>query len=87
MFRPATGERLLDRQPLNAPGQYVGSPIAANGHVYVVSEAGTVVVLRAAETLEVVARNELGESVRSTPAIVGRTIYVRALERLWAFAE
>jgi outer membrane protein assembly factor BamB len=25
VFRPATGERLLDRQPVNAPGQYVGS--------------------------------------------------------------
>lgn len=87
VFRPTDGERLLDRQPLNAPGQYVGSPIAANGYVYVVSEAGTVVVLRAADTLEIAARNELGESVRSTPAIVGRTIYVRALERLWAFAE
>jgi outer membrane protein assembly factor BamB len=87
VFRPATGERLLDRQNLNAPGQYVGSPIAAHDHVYIVSEAGTVVVLRAADTLEVVARNELGEKVRSTPAIVGRTIYVRALERLWAFGE
>jgi outer membrane protein assembly factor BamB len=87
VLRPANGERLIDRQPLNAPGQYVGSPIAANGFVYTVSEAGTVVVLRAADTLEVVARNPLGESVRSTPAIVGRTIYVRALERLWAFAE
>lgn len=87
VFRPADGERLLDRQPLGAPGQYVGSPIAANGFVYTVSEAGTVVVLRAADTLEVVARNPLGESVRSTPAIVGRTLYVRATERLWAFAE
>lgn len=87
VFRPADGERLLDRQPLGAPGQYVGSPIAANGYVYTVSEAGTIVVLRAADTLEVVARNPLGESVRSTPAIVGRTLYVRALEQLWAFAE
>lgn len=87
VFRPANGERLLDRQPLGAPGQYVGSPIAANGFVYTVSEAGTVAVLRAADKLEIVARNELGESVRSTPAIVGRTLYVRALERLWAFAE
>jgi outer membrane protein assembly factor BamB len=86
-FRPATGERLFDRQSINAPGQYVGSPIAANGFVYIVSEAGTVVVLRAADTLEIVAQNPLGESVRSTPAIVGRTIYVRALERLWAFGE
>jgi outer membrane protein assembly factor BamB len=87
VFRPANGERLLDRQSLNVPGQYVGSPIAANGFVYTVSEAGTVVVLRAGDTLEIAARNPLGENVRSTPAIVGRTLYVRALERLWAFAE
>jgi outer membrane protein assembly factor BamB len=87
MFQPATGKRLIDREPIGAPGQYVGSPVAANGLVYTVNEAGTVVVLRAADTLDVIARNELGESVRSTPAIVGRTLYVRALERLWAFAE
>ena len=40
---------------------------------------------------DVVARIELNESVRSTPAIVGRalslSLHVRAVERLWAFAE
>jgi outer membrane protein assembly factor BamB len=86
-FQPATGERLLDRQPLGAPGQYVGSPVAANGLVYFVSEAGTVTILRAGDAFEIVARIELKESVRSTPAIVGRSLYVRAMERLWAFAE
>lgn len=87
VFRPATGERLLDREPLGAAGLYVGSPVAANGLVYLVNEAGTVTILRAADTLDVVARVALGESVRSTPAIVGRTLYVRALERLWAFGD
>lgn len=86
-FRPVTGDRLLDRQPLGAPGQYAASPVAANGLVYFVSEAGTVTILRAGDTLDIVARHELEESVRSTPAIVGRSLYVRALERLWAFAE
>lgn len=87
VFRPATGERVLDRQPMGADGLYVGSPVAANGLVYAVNEAGTVTILRAGDALDVVSKIALSENVRSTPAIVGRTLYVRALERLWAFAE
>jgi outer membrane protein assembly factor BamB len=84
---PKTGKRLLDRERLGTGGQTVASPIAANGHIYVVNEPGTFTVLRAGDTLDVAAVNKLGESVRATPAIAGDALYVRSDGHLWAFGE
>ena len=87
IFRPTTGERILDRQPIGANGQYVASPIAANGFVYLVNERGTFTVLRAEDRLAVVATTSLEESVRGTPALVGTRLYVRTHAHLYAFAQ
>ncbi len=82
-----TGERVVNNEPFRASGQYVGSPIAANGHIYLSSERGTVSVVRYTDELEVIANNKIGEKVRSTPAIAGDTLIVRTEDNLWAFAE
>ena len=84
---PVTGRRLLDRERLGIGGQFSASPIAANGFIYVVNTSGTFAVLRAGDTLDVVAVNKLGEGVRCTPAIAGNRIYVRGADHLWAFGE
>ena len=82
-----TGERILDRKRIGAPGQYVGSPIAANGHIYLTSELGTITVIKPGDALNVIASNEIGESVRSTPALAGNALLVRTKDHLWSFAE
>jgi outer membrane protein assembly factor BamB len=82
-----SGTVILDRQRLGALGQYVASPIAADGRIYASSEAGTIVVFRAADTLDVLARNDLGESITATPAIAADTLYVRTARHLWAFGS
>ena len=82
---PKTGKRILDRERLGTGGQAVASPIAANGYIYTVNESGVFTVVRAGDTFDVVAVNKLGESVRSTPAIAGETLYVRTAGHLWAF--
>jgi len=87
LIDPATGRRLLDRERLGIGGQFSASPIAANGFIYVVNTSGTFAVLRADDTLDVVAVNKLGEGVRCTPAIAGNRIYVRGADHLWAFGE
>ncbi|MEO6245807.1 MAG: PQQ-binding-like beta-propeller repeat protein [Opitutaceae bacterium] len=86
-FRAKSGERVIDREPVGASGQYVGSPIAANGFILLTSERGMVTILRTGEKLDVVARNSLAEGVRSTPALVGKTLVVRTKDQLWAVAE
>lgn len=82
-----TGKRLVDRQRLGSGGQAVASPVAANGHIYIVNGRGTFAVVRAGDTLDVVALNKLGEQVRTTPAIAGDALYVRSAKHLWAFAK
>jgi outer membrane protein assembly factor BamB len=83
----ATGKRALDREPIGVGGQYVASPIAANDLIYVASEPGEITVLRAGDSIDVVAKSSLAESIRATPAIVGRSLFVRTGEHLWAFGE
>jgi hypothetical protein len=42
-------------------------------------------VIRSADQLEVLARNELGEPVVATPALDRGNLYVRSANRLWKF--
>ena len=77
----------LDRKRLGVPGQFAASPIAAAGRIYATSVSGTVVVFRAGDTLEVLARNDVGEPIMATPAIAGDSLYVRSAEHLWAFGD
>ncbi len=75
---------MLDRQRLGTLGMYVASPVAADGRIYAAGETGTVVVFRAGDQLEVLARNDLGESITATPAIADHKLYVRTAKHLWA---
>ena len=81
------GTLLIDRQRLGVLGQYAASPVAADGRIYAASVSGTVVVFRAGDTLEVLARNDLGESIVATPAIAANNLYVRSAQHLWAFGD
>jgi outer membrane protein assembly factor BamB len=80
-----TGRPLYEQERLGAEGEYYASPIAANGHVFLTSARGTISVVQAGDSLEVKARNELGESIMSTPAIADNKLYVRGANHLWAF--
>jgi outer membrane protein assembly factor BamB len=77
----------LDRRRLGVLGQYVASPVAADGRLYLASESGTVVVVRAGDTLDVLARNDLDDPIMATPAIAADTLYVRTAHYLWAFSD
>lgn len=79
------GTLRLDRQRLGVLGQFAASPVAAAGRIYAASVSGTVVVFRAGNTVEVLARNALDEPIMATPAIAADTLYVRSAEHLWAF--
>lgn len=78
--------KVIYRARLGAPGAYFASPIAADGRVYLASSEGVVTVIAAdGDQLKVLARNEVGEDMVATPAIAGKTIYVRTLRNLYAF--
>jgi outer membrane protein assembly factor BamB len=83
----AKSGKLLFRQRLGATGLYYASPVAGDGKVYVPSLRGVVTVLQAADKLKVLARNDLGEAIGATPAVLEGVLYVRTNRRLYAFKE
>lgn len=60
------------------------SPVYADGKVYLSARNGKVTVVKAGPKFEVLAVNDLGESLSASPAISNGTIYLRTFDRLWA---
>jgi outer membrane protein assembly factor BamB len=59
-------------------GEYSASPIAAGGRVYVMSEDGLTTVFEAGRAFKLVAENRLDEGFLASPAIDGRSLFVRS---------
>lgn len=70
-----------------ALGGYSASPVAAEGKLFIVSEEGKLVVLRAGRDWDVLAVNDLGEGSFATPALSAGKIYVRTDEALYCFGS
>ena len=83
---PRTGE-LFFRARLGAPGLYYASPVASGGKIYFASGEGIVSVISDTTEMEVLARNDLGESIFATPALVDGHVYVRTTQHLYAFQD
>jgi outer membrane protein assembly factor BamB len=86
-FGPETGEVLKTERIAGALGGYWASPVAAEGKVFLPSEEGKVVVLRAGRDSEVLAINDLGEACWATPALSGGKIYQRTSAALYCFGN
>ena len=78
----ATG-KILWQERLNLEGDVSASPVAADGKVYVVNEGGTTVVVRVGDRPEVLAANELEETILATPAIAGGALFLRSDKHLY----
>lgn len=68
-------------------GTVYASPIAADGHVYLTDRNGVTVVIRDADTFEVVATNSVGETVDATPAPVDEELFIRGEKHLFCISE
>jgi outer membrane protein assembly factor BamB len=86
-LNPATGEAFKTGRSKDAIEAYFASPVAADGKVYLASNDGKVSVLKADPQWEVLAVNDLGEECQATPAIGGRSIYIRTAKALYSFSE
>lgn len=64
---------------------FYSSPIALDGKVYIASEHGKVVVLRATGDWEILAINDFNEDIYATPALEPGRMYWRVGETLYAF--
>ena len=66
---------------------YYASPIDVDGKVYIASEHGKVVVLRAAGDWEVLAINVFDSDIDATPAVSKGQMYIRTQNALYAIGS
>ena len=76
--------RLRDPQRIGNPSSYFASPVSGDGKIYVAGENGVVVVLKNDGNYEVLAKNDVGESIVATPAIANDTLFIRTRTKLLA---
>ncbi len=83
----ATGKKHFGPERIAGISSTYASPIAAGGHLYLTDRSGTTVVIKDAESLEVVATNSVGEGVDATPSPVGNQLFIRGERHLFCIAE
>lgn len=87
-FDATTGEPHYLQARLPKPYTVKASPLAAGGRVYLATEEGDVVVLKAGDRLEVLATNTLtDQSFIASPIAVGSDLYLRSRTHLFRIGE
>jgi outer membrane protein assembly factor BamB len=81
-----TGAEVYAQQRIK-PGTYSGSPVLADGKIYVTNEDGLTTVVAAGPKFEVLAENPLNEYVLSSPAISDGQIFIRTAQHLYAIGK
>ena len=74
-----TGEKAWQER---IPGIFTASPVAAEGRVYLLSETGDAIVLRAGREARVLERSPLGFRMVASPALSGQQVFIRTDEQL-----
>lgn len=83
-LHPQTGKVLKQARLTGAIEDYYSSPIGVDGKVYVASEHGKVVVLKAAGDWEILAINDFESDIYATPAVSDGKMYIRTRDALYA---
>ncbi|MEX2174819.1 MAG: PQQ-binding-like beta-propeller repeat protein [Pirellulaceae bacterium] len=83
----ATGKVLIDRTRLPEVRRIYASPVGAAGRVYLTSRDGVTLVIRHADTFEVLATNKLDEPIDASAAIAGDELFLRGSKHLYCIAE
>jgi outer membrane protein assembly factor BamB len=78
-----TGKEVYNRQRLRS-GTYSGSPVLADGRIYVTNEDGVTVVVKAGPAFQVLAENDLNDYSLGSPAISDGQIFIRTTKFLYA---
>ncbi len=81
-----TGKEVYGRTRIKS-GTYSGSPVLADGKLYVTNEDGVTVVFRAGPKFELLAENDLGDYSLSSPAISDGQIFIRTSKFLYAIGR
>ncbi|OWK34830.1 PQQ-binding-like beta-propeller repeat protein [Fimbriiglobus ruber] len=76
-----TGKQVWD---VRLKGPFSGSPVAGDGKIYLVNEAGVLYVLKAGgDSAEILAESQTKDKGQATPAISGGAIFIRGEKTLF----
>jgi outer membrane protein assembly factor BamB len=64
-------------------GNFSASPVAAEGRVYFLNEAGVGFVVKAGQTYELLATNDLAERTLASYAVADGALFIRSESHLW----
>jgi outer membrane protein assembly factor BamB len=81
-----TGKTIYGPERLR-PGTYSGSPVLADGKIYVTNEDGVTMVVRAGPKFAVVAANDFAEYTLSSPAVSEGQLFIRTDKALYAIGR
>ena len=68
-------------------GNFVASPVIANDLIYMFDEKGRGTIARTGDKFEIVAKNQLEEGGKASPAIANGAIFVRTSGHLYKLAK
>jgi outer membrane protein assembly factor BamB len=79
--KAASGETLWHNR---VGGNFFGSPICVGDRLYNIADDGSVVVIAASDSFNLLAKIPLGEQSHSTPAVADGTMYLRTVSHLYS---
>ncbi len=82
-----TGKLHFGPERLKGIDLIFASPVAAAGHIYIVSRNGNTAVLKHGTEFKPIALNKLDDSFSASPVIVGRDLYLRGETHLYCISE
>ena len=82
-----SGKTYIDRTRLKGLTNIYASPVGADGRIYLNDRSGVTLVLKRSRELKVIAKNELGEQVVSSPALAGNQLFIRGHRFLYCISE
>jgi outer membrane protein assembly factor BamB len=87
-FNATTGEPYYHQRRLPQPDNFMASPVAAGGHLYLASEGGMITVVKLGEKFEVVATNTLADQLFvASPAVAEGEMFLRSKTHLFCISD
>lgn len=83
-FDAKTGEKVWQSR---TEGVFSASPVAGDGKVYLMSETGETIVIKAGREFQVLARNDIDERLVASPAISGGQLFMRTDNYLFCIGK
>jgi len=83
-YDAVSGEKYWENEFDNG---FYGSPMYANGNIFIMDMSGVVHVFKAGKTYEEISSNPLGENGMTTPAFMDGRIYLRGNEHLYCVGK